>query len=111
MATAGGDELIKHFKGLLEESQSKMLKQLDEKLEDSRNVVSAAVLSKLEGSMFAIIVDEPAPRTRSRQRQPEQHACAGFFFREPGVAATAGHCLPDSAKVGTACAGLIMLFG
>ena len=66
----------------------------------SRNSVSASALLKLHHSIFAIMMHEPQESGGKRKgvAKEDEICCAGFFSREPGLAATANHCLGDMKK-------------
>ena len=50
--------------------------------------------------MFAIIAEEEDVSGKRKHTEiEEEHSCAGFFFRERGLAATANHCLDEEKEV------------
>ena len=62
--------------------------------------MSKSAFFKLERSLFAIIDDEDNLSGKRKFTETKaEHSCAGFFFRERGLAATANHCLDDKKKV------------
>ena len=77
-----------------------LLQELRQEMKDSRNAVSASALFKLQHSTFAIMAYEPQESGKRKGVAKEDEYCfVGFFFREPGLAATANHCLDDMKEV------------
>ena len=77
-----------------------LLQELRQEMKDSRNSVSASALFKLQHSIFAIMANEPQESGKRKDvTKGDEYCCAGFFFREQGLAATANHCLDDMKKV------------
>ena len=76
-----------------------LLQELRQEMKDSRNAVSARALFKLQQSLFAIIACEPLETESEDVAMEDENCCTGFFFREPGLAATANHCLGKMKEV------------
>lgn len=118
-------------KGQLQQQSERQLQalrlEIEHQLRESRKLVSSSALLTLQRSIFAILLDQPEAcggdgssscqqqQTAVQKVQPSavelveeckeyyESPFIGFFFREPGLAATADHCLGKKKKVGRLC--------